>query len=151
MINETLPDIHIGVLVIASTLFLIGTIFGSIFFRRILNLSWINSLVCTVFIILYLTMIALLISFFVAYKFEQPLIHDINTLYDMINLNEKNRLESLVSLGNDIEALNDRMNLIGKNQVELNKYISSQYDDSDRRIQSLLLTNLSDINPYKID
>lgn len=151
MIHETLPDIHIGVLIIASTLFLIGIIFGSIFFRRILNLSWINSLVCIVFIILYLTMVALLISFFVAYKFEQPLINDINTLYDMINLNEKNRLESLISLSNDIGALNDRMNLINKNQVELSKHISSQYDDSDRRIQSLLLTNLSDINPYKID
>ena len=51
-----------------------------------------------------------------------------------------------------MKALTDRINLIGKNQEELSKYIShSQYDDSDERIQSLLLTNLSDINPYKID
>ena len=58
----------------------------------------------------------------------------------------------MISISNDMKALTDRINLIGKNQEELSKYISqSQYDDSDERIQSLLLTNLSDINPYKID
>lgn len=155
MINETLPDIHIGVLVIASTLFLIGTIFGSIFFRRALNLSWINSLVCIVLIILYSSMVAILISFFIVHKFEQPLIPliaDINSLNSLIQSNEKDSLKSLISLANNMEVLNDRINLISKDQLEFSKHIlPDPYDDSNKRIQSLLLTNLSDINPYKID
>lgn len=56
--------------------------------KRVLNLSWSQSLVC---IVLYLTMVAHLISFFVTYQLQQPLIGDGNTLYDIINLNEKNR------------------------------------------------------------
>lgn len=149
---ENFPDIYVGLLIIAFTLFLIGTIFGSIFFKRVLNLSWVQSLVCIVFIILYLIMVDHLISFFITFQLQQPLIGDSNTLCDMINLNEKNRSESLISISNDMKALTDRIDLICKNQEELSKYISqSQYDDSDERIQSLLLTNLSDINPYKID
>ena len=41
-------------------------------------------------------MVALFISSFVTYQLQQPLIGDGNTLYDMINLNEKNRSESLI-------------------------------------------------------
>lgn len=151
-IIENLPDIEIGVLFLACTFFLVGTIFGSIFFRRALNLSWINSLVCIVFIILYSSMVAILISFFIVHKFEQPLIADINILNSLIQSNEKDSLKSLISLANNMEVLNDRINLISKDQLEFSKHIlPDPYDDSNKRIQSLLLTNLSDINPYKRD
>jgi len=154
-IIENLPDIEIGLLFLACTFFLVGTIFGSIFFRRALNLSWINSLVCIVLIILYSSMVAILISFFIVHKFEQPLIPliaDINSLNSLIQSNEKDSLKSLMSLANNMEVLNDRINLISKDQLEFSKHIlPDPYDDSNKRIQSLLLTNLSDINPYKID
>ena len=151
-IIENLPDIEIGVLFLACTFFLVGTIFGSIFFRRALNLSWINSLVCIVLIILYSSMVAILISFFIVHKFEQPLIADINSLNSLIQSNEKDSLKSLMSLANNMEVLNDRINLISKDQLEFSKHIlPDPYDDSNKRIQSLLLTNLSDINPYKRD